>query len=192
MPYSQLWERIGTNTRKYIESGFLLPAHSAELSPRKVTSKQLVGMFIIVIAKKETMNDISDVRTSAAGVGFMGLMVHLFFVLYGLISHWAREQGNKGGVAVRLTLYKSNVFTFVNSHLAAYDDFTEKRNSDFHELIKRLNFVPESNGNNSQERTSSGAERVYQTDALFWMVSVVSDDRQFMLFASLYSFPLGR
>ena len=83
-------------------------------------------------------------------------------------------------------------FTFVNAHLAAFDEMTEKRNADFHDLSKRLSF-----DNNDVPPQPPGAERedistkprtdlvgtelssqslsIYETDFLFWMVSCFSD-----------------
>lgn len=87
----------------------------------KVESKQLVTMLIIVIAKKTHKPFITEVYSTYAGVGIMNLM------------------GNKGGVAVRLRFHDSYL-CFVTSHLAAFADKTEKRNQDFTELSKRLNF----------------------------------------------------
>ena len=83
-------------------------------------------------------------------------------------------------------------FTFVNAHLAAFDEMTEKRNADFHDLSKRLSFnndVPpaqppsaEGEDNSPDPRTDSvGTEpssqslSIYETDVLFWMVSCFSD-----------------
>ncbi len=64
-------------------------------------------------------------------------------------------QGNKGGTAIRVVFTpppnssaeKSALrspgptsLTFVNAHLAAFDEMTDKRNSDFQELSRRLGF----------------------------------------------------
>jgi phosphatidylinositol-bisphosphatase len=59
----------------------------------------------------------------------------------------------------------STVFTFVNSHLAAFDDMTDKRNADFHELTTRFAFE-------SEDDPDDPPFSVYETDALFWMVSL--------------------
>lgn len=47
--------------------------------------------------------------------------------------------GNKGGVAVRLRIHDT-YFTFVNSHLAAFANQVERRNQDFADLCRRLQF----------------------------------------------------
>jgi phosphatidylinositol-bisphosphatase len=83
-------------------------------------------------------------------------------------------------------------FTFVNAHLAAFDEMTEKRNADFHDLSKILNFdnndippqppqpsVAEGEDIPPEPRTdlmpSSQLLSIYETDVLFWMVSCFSD-----------------
>jgi phosphatidylinositol-bisphosphatase len=81
-------------------------------------------------------------------------------------------QGNKGGVAMRMKFSPPptsdiphpcpTTFTFVNSHLAAFDDMEDKRNTDFHELCTRLRFGSEEGHEDSS---------IFETDALFWMVS---------------------
>ncbi|KAG8886599.1 hypothetical protein FRB97_000018 [Tulasnella sp. 331] len=80
--------------------------------------KQLVGMLIIVIIRRTLRPHIGDVSSTSSGQGVMWL-------------------GNKGGVAVRFRLYDT-IFTFVNSHLAAFDDQVERRNADYLELRRAL------------------------------------------------------
>lgn len=59
------------------------------------------------------------------------------------------------------------VLTFVNAHLAAFDEMFDKRNSDFQDLSRRLHF-------DSEVMDSTGLAplpiSVYESDALFWMV----------------------
>ncbi|KAH7876930.1 uncharacterized protein C8R40DRAFT_1248743 [Lentinula edodes] len=117
----------------------------------KLASKQLVGMLVMVIVKKSLRSCFSNIMTTSVGAGILGLM------------------GNKGGTAVRLTFSPPTssledldsalndatsiehfqhgienpgptVLTFVVSHLAAFDEMVAKRNTDFHELSKRLVF----------------------------------------------------
>ncbi|KAG6909315.1 hypothetical protein DXG01_001114 [Tephrocybe rancida] len=98
-------------------------------------SKQLVGMLIVIIAKKTLLPCFSNVATSSAAAGIMGVL------------------GNKGATAVRLTFTPPpsdsdkqqtssgpSALTFVNSHLAAFDEMYDKRNLDFQDLSKRLRF----------------------------------------------------
>lgn len=90
--------------------------------------------------------------------------------------------------------------TFVNTHLAAFDEMADKRDSDFHELSRRLLFerdkstpappLPDSDENNDidahQSALSLGESydaemfgldvntplSIYETDVLFWLVSL--------------------
>ncbi|KAG8709688.1 hypothetical protein FRC08_018159 [Ceratobasidium sp. 394] len=120
----------------------------------KLTSKQLVGILIVVLIRKPILQLLapSGVASSGAGVGILGTM------------------GNKGGVALRLQIMDT-VLVFVNAHLAASvqpvpiasdpekpaasrprfvgrgaaptDPVVERRNADYHSLTGpagRLNF----------------------------------------------------
>ncbi|KAK0226427.1 DNase I-like protein [Armillaria fumosa] len=118
----------------------------------KLTSKQLVGMLIVIIVKDSLKDCFKDVQTSVAGAGIMGIM------------------GNKGGTAVRLTFTPPptegvltqgpTVLTFVNSHLAAFDAMVDRRNADYADLSKRLVF----GGPYVGETTT-----LWESDAVFWM-----------------------
>ncbi|KAF7343256.1 Inositol polyphosphate 5-phosphatase OCRL-1 [Mycena venus] len=127
----------------------------------KLASKQLVGMLIMVIVRKELKSCFSEIKSSAVGTGIMGLM------------------GNKGGTAIRMkftpraTVEAKNpgptVLTFVNAHLAAFDEMVEKRNADFHELVKRLQFDL---GTVVQEGAAAPVPvtcNIFESDVLFWM-----------------------
>jgi inositol polyphosphate 5-phosphatase INPP5B/F len=57
--------------------------------------------------------------------------------------------------------------TFVNSHLAAFDEMYEKRNADFHDLSRRLQF--DSGISAAGIALPTVPLNVYQSDALFWM-----------------------
>ncbi|KAL5507754.1 hypothetical protein ACEPAH_5372 [Sanghuangporus vaninii] len=119
----------------------------------KLISKQLVGMLVICIVRNELVKDITDIRTSAIGTGLMGVM------------------GNKGAVALRFTVH-STVVTFVNAHLAAFDEYTDRRNADFHDLSRRLVFVSPAGTPTSEETMDQSAESIFQSDVLFWMVPI--------------------
>ncbi|KDR77003.1 hypothetical protein GALMADRAFT_246188 [Galerina marginata CBS 339.88] len=149
----------------------------------KLASKQLVGMLIVILVKKSLKDCFGDIKISAAGAGLLGVM------------------GNKGGTAIRLSFTppastgdeKASVhslgkttFTFVNAHLAAFDEMADKRNSDFQDLSKRLTFentIPPpsspSNADGTDDPLSNdftavnvGSLSVFETDALFWMLDL--------------------
>ncbi|KAG2754311.1 DNase I-like protein [Suillus brevipes Sb2] len=133
----------------------------------KLASKQLVGMLIVAIAKKSRLPCFGDIRFSAAGAGIMGIM------------------GNKGATAIRMSYTplaqeispSPTVLTFVNAHLAAFDEMVERRNFDFHDLSRRLVFdQTDELGSNSYANTALETSRrtagLYESDVLFWMVDL--------------------
>lgn len=118
-----------------------------QIAYSKIVSKQLVGILLVVIARTALVPLFVDIKTCSAGVGIMGLM------------------GNKGGVAIQMT-YKpgdgdakgGHVLTFVNSHLAAFDEMVDRRNSDFQDLSRRLTFG-----------LGEDAVSIWESDAIWWM-----------------------
>ena len=68
--------------------------------------------------------------------------------------------------------------TFVNAHLAAFDEMVDRRNEEFHELSQRLVFAKDLSDVESEAYRydfgapeASSAVSLYETDALFWFVS---------------------
>lgn len=86
-----------------------------------VTSTQLVGVCLFVFVRPMMASYIRDVQIDQVKTGFGG------------------ATGNKGGVAIRLTFYNSSL-CFVCAHFAAGQSHTEERNSDFHEISRKINF----------------------------------------------------
>lgn len=110
--------------------------------------------------------------------------VFLPFPLLRLIH--SQSKGNKGGTAVRLSftpqqatedkpdesMFAPTVLTFVNSHLAAFDEMVERRHADFHDLSRRLIF-----DSSAMDNTEGiGGVRAHESDVLFWMVSSMDTD----------------
>lgn len=126
----------------------------------KLASKQLVGMLLIVICKTRLKDSFRDVKVCAVGAGILGIM------------------GNKGGTAIRVTYEpraspeaspsRAITVTFVDAHLAAFDEMMERRNADFHDLSKRLVFdvVPLSS---DASLVNNLPTTIYDSDVLFWM-----------------------
>ncbi|OJA10505.1 hypothetical protein AZE42_07826 [Rhizopogon vesiculosus] len=149
----------------------------------KLASKQLVGMLIIAIVKKSRLSCFGDITLSATGAGIMGLM------------------GNKGATAIRMSYTPTApeispspiVLTFVNAHLAAFDEMVERRNFDFHELSRRLIFYPtdglDSDANSNVEvETPRKAMGLFESDVLFWMggwIDLADGDIRELLLSSL-------
>ncbi|KAI8454243.1 Endonuclease/exonuclease/phosphatase [Phakopsora pachyrhizi] len=86
----------------------------------KVANQQLIGLLIVVYIKESLFKDVSDVSTSYLGTGTLGM-------------------GNKGATAVRLR-FCDTYLTFINSHLAAFQEQYEARNRDYFEICRRLSF----------------------------------------------------
>lgn len=86
-------------------------------------------------------------------------------------SPWAPQDTESQG--------KPTALTFVNAHLAAFDEMFEKRNADFHDLCKRLVFEPTASVVDDASSTGSWYTpaavplSIFATDALFWLVSAI-------------------
>jgi phosphatidylinositol-bisphosphatase len=82
--------------------------------------------------------------------------------------------GNKGGTALRL-YYRDSCLTFVNSHLAAHAEMSDRRNADFHEIANRMTFPRPSKNDMSELELETENDKVapesltlYDGHHLFW------------------------
>ena len=80
-----------------------------------------VGMLLLVYAKTELMEHVTNVGVNTVATGILGMM------------------GNKGGVGVTLRLHATEL-CFVCSHLAAHQKEFERRNQDFSDICDRMTF----------------------------------------------------
>lgn len=90
------------------------------------------------------------------------------------------HQGNKGAVAIQLT-YRPHptpsaptpvpiILTFVDSHLAAFEDHLDRRNADFYDISRRLTFGPCTEYVRSRSGGGSNMLDIYASDFLLWLV----------------------
>ena len=102
-------------------------------------STHLVGLLMVVYVRKSLSALVRDVDSEVCGVGILGM------------------GGNKGAVAVRMGIYDTTI-AFVNSHLAAHKNNVQGRNSDFHNICKRVRF-----------KSRSAEERIGSQNYTFWI-----------------------
>nr|CAB3499627.1 unnamed protein product [Digitaria exilis] len=88
-----------------------------------VASKQMVGLFLMIWARKEIKNDIRNLKVSCVGRGLMGYL------------------GNKGSISISMLLHQTS-FCFVCSHLTSgqKDGDEHRRNSDVMEILRKSRF----------------------------------------------------
>ncbi|TXT06026.1 hypothetical protein VHUM_03499 [Vanrija humicola] len=116
-----------------------------------VATLQYVGVLLIVLARSELRPDVRMVQESARGIGLMGF------------------GGNKAGVAVRLKVHDTTL-CFINSHLAAWKEYLERRRSDYVQLRTLLSF-PTPTGINPPLEAYHPEDRdlmVDDADVMFW------------------------
>ncbi|KAK9037720.1 hypothetical protein V6N11_022622 [Hibiscus sabdariffa] len=113
-----------TSIRELVELSEMFPLCSTEeMNYRLITSKQMVGLFLSIWARKELMPYIGHVRVSSVGRGIM------------------KRLGNKGCIAVSISLHQTSL-CFVCSHLASGEKEGDelRRNADVSEILKGLQF----------------------------------------------------
>ncbi|XP_040384176.1 type I inositol polyphosphate 5-phosphatase 4-like [Oryza brachyantha] len=88
-----------------------------------VASKQMVGLFLMIWARREIKSDIRNLKVSCVGRGLMGYL------------------GNKGSISISMLLHQTS-FCFVCSHLTSgqKDGDEHRRNSDVMEILRKTRF----------------------------------------------------
>lgn len=86
-----------------------------------IGAKQMVGVFLIVLVKTVHRPFVQSIALTEAGTGFM------------------RTGGNKGAVACRFVIYDKSICC-LSSHLAAHEHNFERRNQDFHDVVRKSVF----------------------------------------------------
>lgn len=98
----------------------LLKAVHPAAEYEELETVRLVGMMLTIIVKRSIRNSITKVCSSSVGTGKFKL-------------------GNKGGIGVSFELNDSSL-CFVNSHFAAHVNAVERRNSDYDEILRKIEF----------------------------------------------------
>ncbi|XP_009622227.1 type I inositol polyphosphate 5-phosphatase 5 isoform X3 [Nicotiana tomentosiformis] len=117
------------------------------LSYNLIASKQMVGIFLSVWARKELAHHIGHLRISSLGRGIMGCL------------------GNKGCIAISMSLYRTS-FCFVCSHLASGEKEGDelRRNADVAEILKSIQF-----SRICTTPDSRMAEKISDHDRVIWL-----------------------
>ena len=128
---------IGTQeAQRGIEASVLLPSKAqwlgrleTALGPRYkcVGSQALVAIHLAVFVRTRLLPQVAHVQSAHVSTG--------------LSTGFAGSLGNKGGVAIALTLGHTS-FLFVNAHLAAHQHKVAERNADFHRIDTGLPLRP--------------------------------------------------
>jgi inositol polyphosphate 5-phosphatase INPP5B/F len=129
-----------------------------------IAARQLVGILLVVLVKRTHEPFVRDLMITDAGTGFLG------------------SGGNKGGVACRFALYDKTI-ACVSCHFAAHEQNTERRNQDFHDVVRKAIFRREPGAKSDPspfsyleyDRTSREAAgnvahpmSILDHDAVFW------------------------
>ncbi|CAH2043401.1 unnamed protein product [Thlaspi arvense] len=118
-----------------------------QMSYRLIASKQMVGLFLSVWARKELIPHISHLRLDSVGRGIMGRL------------------GNKGCIAISMSLHQTS-FCFVCSHLASGEKEGDelRRNADVTEILKHTQFPKL-----TKNPTCRAPERIVDHDRVLWL-----------------------
>ncbi|PSS36704.1 Type I inositol polyphosphate 5-phosphatase [Actinidia chinensis var. chinensis] len=100
-----------------------IPSLPGSMCYHLVASKQMVGIFLSIWARRELVQHIGHLRISSIGRGIMGCL------------------GNKGCISISLSLHQTS-FCFVCSHLASgeKEGAELRRNADVSEILKSTQF----------------------------------------------------
>eukprot|EP00735_Rhodelphis_limneticus_P011071 TRINITY_DN4121_c0_g1::TRINITY_DN4121_c0_g1_i1::g.2036::m.2036 TRINITY_DN4121_c0_g1::TRINITY_DN4121_c0_g1_i1::g.2036 ORF type:complete len:744 (-),score=212.48,sp/D3ZGS3/OCRL_RAT/38.36/2e-146,Exo_endo_phos/PF03372.18/6.1e-26,RhoGAP/PF00620.22/4e+03,RhoGAP/PF00620.22/6.7e-10 TRINITY_DN4121_c0_g1_i1:37-2190(-) len=95
-----------------------------------IGQKQLVGILVFVFARKKHVPLITGVVAESVGVGILG------------------KGGNKGASVVRFRVQDTTICC-VCSHLSARDNKWERRNEDYREIMRRVEFITQNDASSS-------------------------------------------
>ncbi|KAJ8769700.1 hypothetical protein K2173_005303 [Erythroxylum novogranatense] len=120
---------------------------TSPLTYNLIATKQMVGLFLSIWARKELVPYIAHLRISTIGRGIMGCL------------------GNKGCISVSMSLHRTT-FCFVCSHLASGEKEGDeiKRNADVVEILKSTQFTKI-----CKHSKRPAPERIEDHDRVIWL-----------------------
>jgi len=131
----------------------------SDLAYKRVCILNLVGISMCVFVAEKISSQVRDVRSFAAGVGFLGI------------------GGNKGAVGISMTIFDTPV-VFVTSHLSSGRENLTRRNADYQAILDKA--ILYANSTNEEENHGATA-----TDAfLSFLVSPFSSNSSAALYSS--------
>ncbi|XP_065874791.1 type I inositol polyphosphate 5-phosphatase 5 [Euphorbia lathyris] len=141
------------------------PTSTSGMEYSLITSKQMVGIFVTVWARKELVSHIGHLRVSSVGRGIMGCL------------------GNKGCISVSMSLHRTSL-CFVCSHLASGEKEGDelRRNADVAEILRTSQFP-----NICKTSSTRVPERIIDHDRIIWLgdlnyrVSLSYDETKMLL-----------
>ena len=119
----------------------------------KIASKRLAGIILYAYCRESLRASVTDVATDSKACGVLGF-------------------GNKGGVAIRMSVFNSSICV-INSHLAADTEMVERRNADFEDICASTSFPNASSSLppvlRNVGRGSGGNISIWDCDHLIWI-----------------------
>lgn len=112
-----------------------------------VSSKQMVGIFLMVWVKSDLRDDVRNMKVSCVGRGLMGYL------------------GNKGSISISMSLHQTS-FCFICSHLTSGQKEGDelRRNSDVMEILRKTRF-PLVHGLGDEK----SPETILEHDRIIWL-----------------------
>mmetsp|Transcript_9700 Transcript_9700/g.29490 ORF Transcript_9700/g.29490 Transcript_9700/m.29490 type:complete len:784 (+) Transcript_9700:1152-3503(+) len=116
-----------------------------------LSSRQMVGILLLVYVRRKHLEDVQDIMITEAGTGFLN------------------KGGNKGAVAMRFQLHETS-FCFVACHLAAQQNNTARRNQDFREVMRKTTFTDEAEYTSLTNMLHSAqrSHKIIEHDLIVW------------------------
>ncbi|XP_051126820.1 type I inositol polyphosphate 5-phosphatase 5-like [Andrographis paniculata] len=134
------------------------------LNYQVVASKQMVGLFLCIWARRELITGIGHLRISCIGRGILGYL------------------GNKGCIAISMTVQKTS-FCFVCSHLASGEKEGDelRRNCDVAEILKGTHFPKICENDNGIPEKILDHERIVWLGDLNYRVAMSYEETKVLL-----------